>query len=176
MADKRVAQRHILERTDHTQLSVHSRVVRGFFISVLCTGLIALISTALIPYPMIEPFGALIIGTIIGGIGISPLFVQLVKRVKIRSASLICFGLASLCACFVSLRFEDEIFNLVAGFVGFFIGMVLSLCFAPRYSKLKYARCPECQYSLVGLPINLPCPECGRDNSDLADRFKDLLQ
>lgn len=61
--------------------------------------------------------------------------------------------------------FDTESFpvlSLVGGIAGLFVGSIWAWIRVPSYvNVLDKGICPDCGYSLVGLPAGSLCPECG---------------
>ncbi|MDF1809032.1 MAG: hypothetical protein P1U42_04985 [Phycisphaerales bacterium] len=180
----------ILKAADHTRhektvLSVSRRMLLAFILSTFLTASIAGICSLILEFrtfpiraiysvPMIW---SVLIGALLGGLVVSPFFKMLTRKVHIWHATNWCFGCSTLCVILYASIWatsNDQVTSTLVGFVGFFIGNLVSRKLSPRYKVYKYGTCPGCGYSLVHLPKSVPCPECGRDNTDLANVFADI--
>lgn len=170
---KKVGRRHYEVYHDENELSRSARGGWAIIISVVATALIAMISTLILDFDFLGVW-ALIPGVLLGTFIVAPMFVHLARRVRIVHAASLSFGLAAIFAFAIAFAFPrrfDPTYSMFAGMLGLIIGEFIAYKFAPRYKVYRYACCLGCGYTLVGLPKNLPCPECGRENSDLVKKF-----
>lgn len=95
----------------------------------------------------------------------------LALRVRIKHALLWCFAAASFGGVLgLAMLGEDYVALCGGGFLC--LAALLLTLFGPRYVTFRYAICPGCKYNLALLPKSDVCPECGRDNRDLAEAFR----
>ncbi len=124
-----------------------------------------------------EEFSPVSTGAVFGvAAGICPvgiIMAILALRVRIKHALLWCFAAASFGGVLGLAMLGEDYVALCGGLFLCLTAIVLML-FGPRYRTLRYAQCPGCKYNLALLPKSDVCPECGRDNRDLVEAFKDL--
>lgn len=161
---------------DKVQMSMTARVVSALILSPFATAFIAVLTGALAGDRSVFVLGT-IGGAIVGLVLVAPFFIWVSAIVRIDAALLWCFGCALLLSSAASLALPTGAWPfliLAIAFIGFLIGMALSFVYAPRYRVYKYAQCPGCGYDLLHLPKSDVCPECGRDNHDLVEKFRNI--
>lgn len=149
-----------------------SRIPATVLLSVLFTAVFFVVEQSMLGWPY-SAINGLIIGVFLGLFPVSPIMTLLVLRVRAKHAMLWCFG-GTVFAATLGLGLFGYDYIAVSGGFGFFLAIVLLLCFGPRYKVYRYGHCPGCKYNLMLLPKSDVCPECGRDNRDLVEMFKDL--
>ena len=123
-----------------------------------------------------------VIAAFIGGMvyGLFPLsfiFMPLVRTYKMKPAFMYCFGgqLVAVVGIVLINPFAATTGSVVLfAWGGFFLGLIVTMIWGPKYMVYRYATCPGCQYNLERLPKSIVCPECGRDNTDLVEMFADF--
>ena len=102
-------------------------------------------------------------------VGIIMAFLSL--RVRIKHALIWCFAAASFGGV-LGLAMLGEDYVALSGGIALCLTAAVLTFVGPRYVTLRYAICPGCKYNLALLPKSDVCPECGRDNRDLAEAFR----
>jgi len=143
-----------------------------FLLSVLFTALFFMVEQAINGWGNAALYG-LIFGAVMGVFGVGFIMGLLVLRVRAKHAMLWCFG-GTVFAATLGLGLFGSDYIAISGAFGFFLAVVLLLCFGPRYTVYRYGRGPGCKYDLTLLPKSDVCPECGRDNRDLVEMFADV--
>ena len=121
-------------------------------------------------YPVLE---GLITGVVVGLFPVGLVMGIVVIRVRIVNTLCWCF-LSALLGVVVGWILLGEDYATWTGILALCLAAVVLMFVGPRYVVYSYARCPGCKYNLALLPKSDVCPECGRDNRDLVEVFKDL--
>lgn len=114
-----------------------------------------------------------VFGTFAGVVPVGVIMGIVVLRVRIKPAIRWCFGAASVGGCFGYILLGKDTIALAGGIALCIAALILLFC-GPRYRTLRYAQCPGCKYNLALLPKSDVCPECGRNNADLVEAFRDV--